>query len=101
VTTPEQWRALCGLALQLVGSQEKFRRESNCLKRLVKQYGAKEVSYMLRGAILLKWNSLLSLGSAEGSGRRKAREAFWNSQKKAPAKLPESVRTILKRMIDA
>jgi hypothetical protein len=100
VTTPEQWRALCGLALQLVGSQEKFRRESNCLKRLVKQYGAKEVSYMLRGALLLKWNSLLSLGSAEGSGRRMAREAYFATFKKGPAKLPEDLKAIMRRMFE-
>lgn len=86
------WKTLCGLAVQLVGSQEKFRKEANVLKRITKQYGPAEVEMMLRGAMWLGWNSLLGLGSVDGDGRRKAREAYWAAEnrkmgKRAPVNL--------------
>lgn len=90
------WRRLCGLAVELVGSQDAFRRESAILKRLVRQYGGEDVERMIRGAKLLGWNSLKSLGSAEGLGRRMAIQQFWKAGKReAPA---ESVRDIFRRM---
>lgn len=90
------WRSLCGLAVQLCGGQEQFKREANILRRLTKQYGPGEVEKMLRGAIGLRWNSLRSLGSMEGSGRRMAIEAYWKAQKREKA--PESLRSILRRL---
>lgn len=89
-----EWRRLCGLAVELCGSQEKFRRESAVLKRLVKQYGSEDVERMLRGAKKLGWTSLLSLGSAEGLGRRMAIQQFWKAAEKEP--VAESVRDIFK-----
>jgi hypothetical protein len=98
------WKQLAGLAVELCGGQDVFRRQCTILKRLVKQYGAKEVESMLRGALILKktepdWN-LVSLGSAEGSGRRKAREAYFATFKKGPAKLPEDLKAIMRRMFE-
>lgn len=94
-TDAQEWRRLCGLAVQLCGSQEVFRRESAILKRLVQQYGAEDVERMLRGAKKMGWNSLRSLGSAEGLGRRMAIQAFWKEGKReAPA---ESARDIFRR----
>lgn len=90
----EEWKRLCGLAVQLCGSQEKFRRESAILKRLVRQYGAEDVERMIRGAQKLGWNSLLSLGSAEGLGRRMAIQQFWKAGDKAP--VANSIRDIFR-----
>lgn len=87
---------LCGLAVQLCGSQEAFRKQANVLKRLVKQYGAKDVEVMLKGAQVLGWRDLVSLGSKEGTGRRWATSAYWHQQKRAPAETLESVAATLK-----
>lgn len=89
------WPRLCGQAVRLCGGQESFRKESNILKRLVKQFGMGEVERMLLGAQLLGWDSLKSLGSAEGLGRRWALTAFWQSENKQPDRLA-SVAAVLK-----
>lgn len=88
-------KKLCGLAVQLCGSQKAFKGEAAILKRLVERYGPDEVEKMLRGAIKLGWDSLRALGSAEGTGRRMAIQAFWKEGKReAPA---ESARDIFRR----
>lgn len=93
----QNWRRLCGLSVALVGSQEKFKTEARILARLVKQYGAPEVEKMLHGATLLGWNSLRSLGSAEGLGRRMAIKKYWDAEKRAPSRL-ESLGQTFKRL---
>ena len=94
-TTPK-WRMLCGLAVQVCGSQPAFRKESNILKRLVKQFGPEETERFLRGALLLRWSSLTSLGSADGLGRRWALATFWQSENHQKPQL-ESLAAVLKR----
>lgn len=96
--TAPNWRRLCGLAVELVGGQDQFRKESNILKRIVKQFGAGDVERMMAGAKLMRWSSLTSLGSADGLGRRMALQAWWQSQNRHPAKLPESIKSILREM---
>jgi len=91
------WKTLCGLAVQLVGSQQKFRTEANILKRLVKQYGPEETERFLRGALLLGWRSLTSLGSADGLGRRMAVSRYWQTENTRKAPLPESLGSILRK----
>lgn len=91
-----EWSKLCGLAVLLCGSQDAFRKQANILKRLVKQYGAKDVEVMLQGAQVLGWRDLVSLGSKEGTGRRWATSAYWDRQKRAPAETLESVAQTLK-----
>lgn len=87
-------KRLCGLAVELCGSQVAFKREAAILKRLVKKFGAQEVEHMLRGAKYLGWNTLRSLGSAEGLGRRWAVEAYWQREKRRDWKPPEALREI-------
>lgn len=89
------WKRLCGKAVALVGSQDAFRKEARILQRLVKQFGPDDVERMLLGAQLLGWDSLKSLGSAEGLGRRWALSAFWQSENKQPDRLA-SVAAVLK-----
>jgi hypothetical protein len=85
VTSDEPtWRRLCGLGVAICGSQEKFRRESNVLRRLVVRFGPSEVEHMLHGAKTLGWNSLIGLGGADGLGRRWALQAHWQAQKQGP-----------------
>jgi len=91
------WRTLCGLAVQLVGSQESFKKQSNILKRLFTRYGPEETERFLRGALLLRWSSLTGLGSADGLGRRMALAAWWQSQNSRKANLPESLGSILRK----
>jgi hypothetical protein len=91
------WMRLCGKAVTLCGSQEGFRKESNILKRLVKQFGASDVERMLVGAQLLGWTSLRSLGSKDGLGRRWALTKFWDSEKRQPKRL-ESLGQTFKRL---
>lgn len=88
------WKLLCGLAVEMCGGQPAFRKEAAILKRLVKQFGAPDVERMLRGALHLKWNTLRSLGSAEGIGRRWALEAFWQREKNKSWKPPEALSSI-------
>jgi hypothetical protein len=90
------WRHLCGLAVELCGSQENFRPQARILKRLAQQYGPERVEHMLRGAIALRWDSLVSLGSADGLGRRMAEKAYWTEQNKGP--MPESLKSIFRRL---
>ena len=90
------WKKLCGIAVKICGSQEAFKKEAAILKRLVRQYGAGDVEVMLKGAQVLKWRSLTSLGSKEGLGRRWAVEAYWrehNAQRKWKA--PERLKSVL------
>jgi len=94
------WKHLCGLAVKLCGGQEQFRKQANILRRLVKMYGPHDVEVMVKGAAQLGWKDLRGLYSKEGIGRRWAASAFWNSQKRAPGRLPESVRTVLKGMLE-
>jgi hypothetical protein len=81
--------------VRLLGSQETFRKESNILKRLVKQYGHVEVERMLEGAYHLGWDSLRALGSAEGLGRRMALARYWQATKRSGPSL-ESIGKLLK-----
>ena len=90
-----EWRRLCGKAVQIVGSQDAFRKEANILKRLVKQFGASEAERMLAGARLLGWRSLRSLGSKDGLGRRWALARYWQSENRKPDRLA-SVAQVLK-----
>ena len=99
MTAITDWQRLCGQAVELVGGQEPFRREVNILKRLVKAYGAERVEIMLSGAKALRWRSLKSLGSAEGLGRRMAEQAYWQAQNQRKPGLPESVKAILRQVI--
>ena len=92
------WKHLCGLAVQLTGSQEKFRKEANVLKRLVRKYGPRDVEYALRGALHLKWTSLLSIGGVESVGWRWALEAGLQSEKRKDWRPPESLRSILAKL---
>ena len=89
---------MCGWAVQLCGGQEQFRREAAILKRLVKKFGPQDVEYMLKGALHLKWNTLRSLGSAEGLGRRWALEAYYQSEKKRDWRPPYSLRSIFAKL---
>jgi len=91
------WRRLCGLAVQLCGSQAKFKTEANILKRLVQQFGPSETERFLRGAQLMRWTSLTSLGSADGLGRRMALSRYWQDYNKQPSQI-ESLAKSLKRM---
>ena len=91
------WKHLCGLAVNLCGGQEQFRKQANILRRLVKMYGLHDVEVMVRGAALLGWKDLRGLYSKEGIGRRWAQTAYWNREKRAPAKQTlESVAATLK-----
>lgn len=87
---------MCGLAVQLCGSQERFRKEANILRRLVQRFGATEVERMILGAQQLQWDSLRSLGSKDGLGRRWALEAHWQRMKRVPMDTLESVAQTLK-----
>jgi len=89
------WRALCGKAVALCGSQQQFQQQARILKRLVQAYGPDEVERMIAGAQRLGWRDLKSLGSKEGLGRRWALEAFWQSEKRAPAKTLNALGDIL------
>ena len=95
------WKRLCGKAVALVGSQETFRKESAILKRLVKQFGPDDVERMLVGAQLLHWNTLRSLGSKDGLGRRWALAKYWESENHKPAKTPERLKAILWRIANS
>jgi hypothetical protein len=73
------------------------RRNGSILKQLWKRYGPQEVEVMVKGAALLGWKDLRGLWSKEGIGRRWAQTAYWNREKKAPAKQTlESVAATLK-----
>ena len=97
MSAPAMWKTLCGLAVQLVGSQVVFRKESNILKRLVQRFGPEETERMIQGAMLLHWHSLTSLGSADGLGRRMALAKFWQTQNTKPARQSlESLSAVLK-----
>lgn len=87
---------MCGLAVKICGGQDAFRKQANVLKRLVKQYGAKDVEIMLKGAQVLGWRDLVSLGSKEGTGRRWATTAYWHRQKQAPPATLESLGALFK-----
>jgi hypothetical protein len=92
------WRSLCGVAVKICGGQAAFRLEANILKRLVLRYGMYEVETMLLGAQELGWRSLKGLGSRDGLGRRWARNAFWNGQKRG--KPLESLGAVLRRAME-
>lgn len=89
------WKKLYGLAEVLLRSPEVLKRELHIMARLYHKFGANEVERMLLGAQLLGWDSLKSLGSAEGLGRRWALTAFWQSENKQPDRLA-SVAAVLK-----
>ena len=73
------------------------RRNGSILKQLWKRYGPQEVEVMVKGAALLGWKDLRGLWSKEGIGRRWAQTAYWNREKRAPAKQTlESVAATLK-----
>lgn len=95
----KNWRRLCGKAVALCGKAT-FRKESNILKRLVRQFGPDEVERMLLGAEWLGWSSLRSLGSKAGLGRRWAIEAYWRAENNRKTPLPESLGSILRKAID-
>ena len=94
------WSRICGHAVAFLGTQEQFKRESNVLKRLVVKFGPLEVERMIAGATLLGWRSLLSLGSADGLGRRMALAKYWQSKNAHPAKIPERLKSILWKMVN-
>lgn len=98
MAAPAEWKMLCGLAVALVGGQAQFRIEARILKRLVLGYGAHDVECMIRGAQQLGWNTLRSLGSKDGLGRRWALEAYWQAQNqnRSAGKQLESVAQTLK-----
>ena len=54
---------------------------------------------MVQGARILGWRSLKSLGSAEGLGRRLAESAYWREQNRPKGGMPESVKAILRQVI--
>jgi hypothetical protein len=83
--------------VELCGSQEKFRPHANILKRLVRKWGPEEAEYILRGAIQLGYESLLGLATNEGSGQRKALEAYLKSGKRTKG-MPESIKSIFRRL---
>jgi len=93
--TVTEWKRLCGLAVQLCGSQEAFRKEAQILKRLVKRFGYRDVEYMVSGAQILGWHSLRGLGSQSGLGRHWAIAAYWNRQKGTPWTKPERLKKVL------
>jgi hypothetical protein len=76
------------------------KRNGSILRQLWKRYGPSEVEVMVKGAAQLGWKDLRGLYSKEGIGRRWASSAYWNTQKRAPGRLPESVRTVLKGMLE-
>ena len=90
-----EWTRLVGLAVKICG-QETFQKEAAILKRLVQKFGPLETERCLIGAQLMGWTSLRSLGSADGLGRRMASAKFWESEKRAPARL-ESLGAILRQ----
>lgn len=92
------WRRLWELAEVMLGSPEVLKTECAILSRLYRRFGAPDVERMLQGAMLMRWSSLTSLGSADGLGRRMALTRYWQEQQKHPAKLPERVRAILRTM---
>jgi hypothetical protein len=95
----EKWRHLCGLAVTLCGSQAAFRKEAAILKRLVKRHGAEDVETMLKGAQVLGWRTLTSLGSKDGLGRRWATEAYWRAQNERKKWTPpERLKAILREV---
>ena len=72
-------------------------RNGSIVKQLWKRYGPSEVEVMVKGAALLGWKDLRGLWSKEGIGRRWAQTAYWNREKRAPAKQTlESVAATLK-----
>ena len=90
------WSRLCGLAVQVCGSQESFRKQANILRRLARQYGPDETARMLMGAKALKWKTgLTGLGTEDGVGRRWAVEAYWQRQKQG--KPMQSLGSVLRR----
>lgn len=93
---PKTWRSLCGKAVALCGNQATFQAQARILKRLVQVYGPVDVERMIAGARELGWRDLKSLGSKDGLGRRWALEAFWQSEKRAPAKTLNSLGDIFK-----
>ena len=91
------WRRLWELAEVLLGSTERLKKECAILKRLVQQFGPGETERFLRGAQLMRWTSLTSLGSADGLGRRIALAKFWQNENTHPLKGPQSFGAILRK----
>jgi len=89
------WRRLWELAEVMLGSLELLKTECAILARLYRRFGAPDVERMLQGAMLMRWSSLTSLGSADGLGRRMALAAYWQRENKAPDRLA-SVAQVLK-----
>lgn len=92
---PKTWRALCGKAVALCGSQATFQAQARILRRLVQVYGPVDVERMIAGARELGWHDLKSLGSKDGLGRRWALERYWQTQKGAPKKTLDALGDIL------
>jgi len=71
------------------------KRNGSILRQLWKRYGPSEVEVMVKGAALLGWKDLRGLYSKEGIGRRWAQTAYWNREKRAPAKTLNALGDIL------
>jgi len=72
------------------------KRNGSILRQLWKRYGPSEVEVMVKGAAQLGWKDLRGLYSKEGIGRRWAQSAYWNQEKRAPAKTLNSLGDIFK-----
>lgn len=90
------WGRLYGIALGYVGSEEALKGERHILKRLFVKFGPEDVERMIRGAQLLGWRSLVSLGSKEGVGRRWALEAYWRTQNQRGVRMPEIIKQVMR-----